>query len=189
MREQAYSPTSRWLHWLTLLFLTANYATAWSVDLLAHTEQWLLVDAHRTIGMLLWSMVLVRLIYRWIVGTPPAEPGLPRWQVWSAHATHWALYGLLLMVPVLGYLYADARALPDLFGTLHLPSFLTADRQIAGELRSLHALAADMLLGLIGLHAAAALFHHYWMRDGVLRRMLPLRPRLDDVNVATPAAG
>lgn len=178
MNEGAYSPASRWLHWLTLILLAANYGTAWSTDLVSRTQEWLLIDPHRAIGLLLWCLVVARLICRWILGTPPAEPGMPRWQVWGAHLVHMALYALLLAVPVLGYLYADARALPDLFGSLHLPSFIPADRQLARELKQLHGLGANLLLGLIGLHAAAALHHHYWMRDGVLRRMLPLRPSL-----------
>lgn len=177
MKHETYGRASRWLHWLTLLLLCVDFGTAWSVDLLPHAQDWLLVDPHRMVGMILWSLVVVRLAWRAIAGVPPAEPGAPAWQAWMAQMTHYALYILLLAVPVLGYLYADARALPDLFGQLHLPSFLPADRQLARSLRGLHGLGANLLLGLIGLHAMAALYHHYWLRDGVLTRMLPRLPR------------
>ena len=173
MKNENYGRASRWLHWLTLLLLCLDFATAWSVDLLPRAQEWLMVDPHRTIGMALWFMVLLRLGWRWIAGVPAPEPAMPRWQAWSAKLTHVALYVLLLAVPVLGYLYADARALPDLFGAVPLPSVVGASRQLARTLRELHALGANLLLWLIGLHAAAALYHHYWVGDGVLRRMIP----------------
>jgi cytochrome b561 len=178
MNESVYSPVNRALHWLTLGLLTAQFLTAWSVDLVSHAQEPLLIEPHRAIGMLLWLIVISRLVCRWVVGTPPAESTTPRWQVWSAHLTHIALYALLLIVPVLGYLYSEARALPDLFGVLHLPSIIAANKQLARQLRDLHGLGANLMLYLIGLHSAAALYHHYWMRDNVLHRMLPMiRPR------------
>jgi cytochrome b561 len=107
---------------------------------------------------------------------PPPEDGLPPRQVQSARAVHWLLYALLFVLPVLGWLNASWRGFPVIMFGLELPKLLATRAPGGGWTGDVHALLATYgLLTLVGLHVAAALYHYFIRRDGVLQRMLPGR--------------
>ena len=92
-----------------------------------------------------------------------------------AKLAHLALYGLMIGLPLLGWLTLSAAGKPIPFFGLELPALLSPDKNLAGDIKEIHETVAELGYWLIGLHAAAALFHHYVRRDDVLRRMLPQR--------------
>ena len=166
------------LHWLTLALTVGVYALIQLHDLLpkgsdarALAKAW-----HETLGVTVFAVVLVRLPLRLWLGVPPALAGTPRWQHLLAGAMHWALYGLLIAAPLLGYLHLNARGTPVPFFGLGMPAFIAPDRALAGQIKEVHETIGTLGYWLIGLHAAAALVHHYLMRDGTLRRMGLSRP-------------
>lgn len=165
------------LHWLTLALLVGVYALIELHDGLpkgsgarALAKAW-----HETLGLTVFAVVLVRLPLRLLLGTPGPLAGLPAWQVRLAGAMHWALYGLLFAAPLLGYLSLNAKGTPVPFFGLDLPALLAPDRALARSLEEVHETLGTLGYWLIGLHAGAALAHHYLMRDDTLRRMLPVR--------------
>ncbi|MFD2378578.1 cytochrome b [Ottowia pentelensis] len=90
---------------------------------------------------------------------------------------HWALYGFLIVMPLLGWLTLSAKGQPIPFFGLELPALMGPDRATAKNLEGIHELIGNLGFFLIGLHAVAALWHHYFMRDDTLERMLPLATR------------
>jgi cytochrome b561 len=93
----------------------------------------------------------------------------------AAHWSEYALYPLLLTQPILGLLHTNAHGdRVNLFFLGDLPAIIGRDRQLATQLLGAHKMVGLVLLGLIALHASAALYHHFWRRDDTLRAMLPL---------------
>ena len=168
------------LHWLTLALMVGIYALIlWHDALPKGSELRTLVKAwHGTLGVTVFAIVLVRLPLRWWLGVPPALASTPRWQHRLASSMHWALYGLLIAAPILGYLSLNAKGTPVPFFGLQMPAFIGPDRALAGNLKEIHEAVGTLGYWLIGGHAAAALVHHYGMHDDTLRRMGLSRPAL-----------
>ena len=166
------------MHWLTLVLLAAVYALIeWrGIFPKGSSAHDLMKTWHFMLGLALWALVLLRLPLRLALGAPPITPAPPAWQHRLALAMHVALYALLIVLPLLGWLILSAKGRPVPFFGLELPALLAPDKALAENLEDLHELIGELGYWLIGLHAAAALYHHYLVRDDTLRRMLPGRP-------------
>ncbi len=171
-----YSAPMRAIHWLTVLVVLTTYGLTYVVDLFArgtperNTTWWL----HISFGCLLILLVAARFVARFTTTVPPTSSALSRPVAIASHAVHGLLYLLLIAVPALGVAtaFVSGKAI-TLFGLIDIASPLTANRTLAHQLEDVHGLMADSLLILAGLHAAAALWHHFVKKDDVLRRMLP----------------
>ena len=120
----------------------------------------------------------MRLVYRLVAGAPASEPTLTPFERFASQATHWAMYGLLLGLPVLGWIGISMFPALSTFGGLTIPALTSPDPDGAKQVLWVHGLFAYFIIGFIALHVSAALFHHFIKRDNVLRRMLPsLKPR------------
>ena len=108
-------------------------------------------------------------------GAPPPVATLTALERIVSHAVHVVLYILLLVVPLLGWAGISAYPALDVFGLFNLPSILPADQALANRILGVHGLLAQILGLLAAVHIAAALYHRFIRRDGVLRRMWPLR--------------
>jgi cytochrome b561 len=103
-----------------------------------------------------------------------AAENIPPWEQTLARAAHWLLYALLLVLPILGWAAASARNWTvRVFDLLTLPQLVPTDAKIGFTAGDIHVALSYVLLGLIGLHVAAALYHYFVRRDRVLQRMLP----------------
>ena len=159
-------------HWLTLALVAAQFATAWLLDLVGELQQLLIV--HRSIGILTWIVVAVRLIWRHAFAhLPPFPASMPKLQQRLAKLNEYGLYGLLLVQPLTGLGNTLLHGRPFALFVWWVPAWFAADKAISHLFQTLHELGAWALLALIGIHAAAALFHGLILRDGVLQRMLP----------------
>lgn len=147
------------LHWLVaalvLFQLVFGESMTAAVDAIADGGQaspgdQTLASAHYWVGLAILALVQLRLGLRIVIGTPPADAATPHWMGLAAKATHWTFYGLLFAAPVTGLL---AYYIFDWMGDVH-------------------SIAKPAFIVLISLHAVAALFHHFVMRDGTLRKML-----------------
>ena len=173
-----YGRLSIALHWLMLLLIAAVYAT---IELKGNFAKGsepreLLKHWHFMLGMTVFALVWLRLIARWLHRAPRSLAGAGRERV-LARLMHLALYALMIGLPLLGWLTLSAAGKPIPFFGLELPALLGASQKLAGQFKELHETAAVAGYWLIGLHAAAALFHQYVRRDGTLQRMLPARQR------------
>lgn len=136
--------------------------------------QWL--SRHKSLGLSILALMLLRLAWR-ALNPPPALPAfMPAWEQRAARATHGLLYTLLLLAPLAGWLYASAAGLSvNWFGWFVVPDLVGKNRALADAFRALHIGLVATLALLVVLHVGAALRHAFWLRDGVMHRMLPWR--------------
>ncbi|WJN60818.1 cytochrome b [Pseudomonas sp. SO81] len=175
--EHRYGGLSIALHWLMLVLMVGVYAC---IELKGNFPKGsepreLLKQWHFMLGLSVFALVWLRLLARLIAPTPRIEPAIAAWQAIPAKLMHLALYGLMIGAPLAGWLILSAAGKPIPFFGLELPPLIGKNPELAGQIKELHELAGTAGYWLIGLHAAAALFHHYVSRDNTLRRMLPGR--------------
>jgi len=166
------------LHWLTVLCVSLAAIFILTRDELdgRALRQWLL-EGHRHAGLLVLLLFAVRVALRIRYGKLPPGGEHSRLVRVLAGLTHIALYALLLALPLLGWTMSSAAGTPVHFFGLTLPALVGEDEDLADTLQSLHVDAAWALLALVTLHLAAALWHHFVLRDHTLRMMLPRRHR------------
>lgn len=172
---QSYDRRTIVLHWLTVLLVAGQWLGAHAIDWFPKGP--LRVDArsmHIVFGVLLGAVIAARLVWRWSAGRklPPADQGLLRVASSGVHAL---LYGLLILTVCLGLANAWAGG-DSLFNVFSLPK-LVVSKDVRGQIGDMHGLCANAILVLATLHAAAALWHQYIRRDGVLARMVPVLAR------------
>jgi cytochrome b561 len=167
------------MHWGTLLLLVVIFAAAWTFG--SATDSATAAGAllvHRSTGVLLWGLTVIRLGWKSSLGRAAALPStISRLQHLGARAAEYALYALLLLQPITGFLQSVLRGKPFPLLGFSFPEIVARDRALTKAFHNFHEITAWALLGLIALHASAALFHHFALRDGVLRAMLPGRRR------------
>jgi len=172
--QTKYSRLSRILHWSMALVIPALFGVGfWMVELTYYSSWYKTAPHwHKSIGILLAMALLLR--WGWLLksGKPPAIAQHSRWQQHASRVVHALLYLLLTLIIVSGYLIstADGRGI-EVFQWFTLPSlgeFFPHQADIAGEI---HRYSAYSLMGLVVLHAAAALKHQLIDKDGTLRRM------------------
>lgn len=172
-----YHPMLVRAHWLTLLLLVAVYALIELHDVFpkGSDAREAMKTWHFMLGLAVFGLVFLRLAMRRLFEAPPIEPAPAAWQHHLATAMHVALYAFLVVMPLLGWLALSAKGKPVPFFGLELPALLPPDKALGKQLEGIHEAIGTLGYVLIGLHAAAALFHHYVMRDDTLRRMSPWR--------------
>lgn len=174
--QESYDGVSRSLHWLTLLFLLVMFTTAWGRNLVPFQWRDFANALHISCGVGVLVVTLARLLWRPFRCVPLGVHQDPFWMRLAAEGVHFAIYALLIAMPLCGWamLSAFGKA-PSIAGLIDLPPILMKDRALAVLLKEIHATMGLVFAGLIGLHAAAAIFHHAVVKDDTLVRMLPLK--------------
>lgn len=175
--EDRYSNLSIAMHWLMLLLLVAVYASILLREVYpkGSDPREALKVWHFMLGLSVFGLVFLRIAFRFLGTTPRIVPAPPHWQHLLAIGMHLALYLFMIGMPLLGWLTLSAAGKPIPFFGLELPAIWPEDKDFARTLKDLHETIGEVGYYLIGLHAVAALFHHYFVRDNTLRRMLPGR--------------
>lgn len=165
------------LHWLMLLLLAAVCATMElkSIFPRGSAQRDALAAWHYLLGLSVFVLVWLRLLARAAGTAPLIEPPPPPWQAMLARLAHGALYALMIALPLLGWLTLSARGTPVTYLGVELPALVGANKPLAGWLKEIHEALATAGYFVVGLHAAAALYHHYVRHDNTLRQMLPVR--------------
>jgi cytochrome b561 len=168
-----HAPAIRMLHWVTVALVVAAYALAWSLrDGMPPAQADRLVMLHRSVGVTIALLTLVRIGVRARVGVPGLPSDLPSWQRAAARVSEAGLYAALLAQPALGIAASLLSGKLVLFG-VPMPVPAAPDLAMARGVMGVHGLVALSLLGLIAVHAGAALQHHFIRGDQILVRMLP----------------
>jgi cytochrome b561 len=167
------------LHWLMLLLIVAVYAAIELRGLYPRGSEIreALKTWHYILGLSIFLLVWVRLLARLVGSAPPIVPQLPRWQLFVAHLTELAIYVFMIAMPLLGWLILSGENHAVPFFGVQLPALMGENRALAKQLEEVHESIGNVGYFLIGIHAAAALAHHYVHRDNTLVRMLPARWR------------
>jgi len=171
-----YSAGLRRIHWLTAILVAAAYLLIEQRGLFPRGSNGraLMMQGHFWAGLLVFAFAAWRIVLRVRDGAPPVTPALPAWQAWPARLLHLSLYAFVVAMPLLGLATAwtDGKAVLVPFTGAALPSLLPVDKALAHQLEDLHGEIGEIFYWVIGLHIAAALYHHAWRRDDTLRRML-----------------
>ena len=173
-----YSTASITLHWLMFLLIVAVYATIELRELFpkGSDPRNLLKTWHFMLGLSVLALVGLRIAVRCTRSTPPITPPPAVWQQKLATLAHLALYGLMLAMPLAGWVILSAEGKDIPFFGLTLPPLVGVNEALAHDVEEIHEAVGEAGYWLIGLHAAAGLFHHYLLKDNTLLRMLPGRP-------------
>jgi cytochrome b561 len=172
---RAFDPVLRFLHWLTLFLIAAIFVLAFSIDLASSKEEAVtLIELHRLFGVTVWIVTLGRLVWRQFSHLPNWPVDMPQAMRQAAHWSEYLLYALLLTQPILGLLLTNAYGeRVNLLFLGQLPALVGQDRPLERQLLEIHKTVGFLFLGLIALHASAALFRHFWRHDDTLGAMLP----------------
>lgn len=165
------------LHWATLLLIIGAYASIELREMFPRGSELRegLKSWHFQLGLTVLLLTVARIVLHFRNRIPPVAPPLPTIQRIAASGVHLALYAFLLAMPLLGWALLDLEGKSVVWFGLTLPDLLTTGRGLAESLEEIHETLGKVGYGLIALHAAAALFHHYIQRDNTLTRMLPGR--------------
>ena len=177
-----YGSASIALHWIMLVLLAAVYAAIELREFFpkgSDTRE-LFKATHFMLGLTVFALLWLRLAMRRLGPVPSAAP-TPLWQQLASGAIHVALYIFMIAMPLAGWVILSAEGKPIPFYGLELPPLVGRSENLAGTFEELHEIGGTIGYYLIGVHAAAALFHHYVLRDNVLGRMLP-GPRRSSVS-------
>ncbi|SMO87330.1 cytochrome b [Paracoccus laeviglucosivorans] len=129
---------------------------------------------HKNMGTLLIPLIALRILYRWLHPAPPLPPSVPEWQRRAAGVSHLALYVLLVVMPLSGFVRVRAGGFPiELLDSLGAGPWLAKSEPLARTAEGLHYAAAMLLIAVLVVHVAAALQHALIRRDGVWQRMWP----------------
>lgn len=163
------------LHWLMLVLLAAVYC---AMELRGYfpkgsAARGAMKSWHYSLGISVLVLALARLGISFVRPAPAISPPPRAWQRIGARAMKWALYGFMLVMPLLGWATRSAEGATVMVFGLPLPPLFGASVTLAESIQELHEVGATLGYVLIGLHALAALYHHYIVHDDTLRRMLP----------------
>lgn len=172
-----YGTLSMAFHWLMLLLLIGVYSCIELRELYpkGSDPRNALKAWHFTLGLTIFGLVWIRLGLRLVQVTPTILPPLPGWQRTVSRIIHFSLYAMMICLPLAGWLILSGEAKPIPFYGFSLPPLIAENKELAETLEEIHETGGTVGYFLIGLHAVAALYHHYVVRDNTLKRMLPWR--------------
>jgi cytochrome b561 len=175
MVTTTYNSLAKALHWLVFLLLVAQFTVAWTMPHIGRGAQPVgLIAWHFSIGMTILLVVLIRLGWRTVSIVPPVPADLSPALRLLSRVTHALLYAVMIALPVLGWINANARGFTAwLLGVVPMPALVSTASPFGGAMGDIHQIFAWVLLGAAGLHVLGALYHQFILRDGLLRRMVP----------------
>jgi cytochrome b561 len=170
-----YTYTAIRLHWLIALLIFVVFPLGvYMHELPLSPEKLRLYSYHKWIGVTIFLLALIRVYWR-ATHRPPAMPDTMKdWEKFAAHAAHYALYVLIFIIPLSGWLMSSAKGFQTVwFGVLPLPDLVGKNKELGDMLQKVHEVLNFVLLGTVIAHAGAALKHHFIERDDILIRMVP----------------
>jgi cytochrome b561 len=173
--SERYTPAAIALHWLVAILILANLGLGlYTVDMPLSPQKLRNFSFHKWIGVTVFLLAAARL--SWRLGHPAPSPpdAMAAWERNAARATHVLLYCLFFAAPLTGWLFSSASGFQTVYlGVVPIPDLLSKDKALADALKLAHKSINYTMAGMIVLHVAAALKHHFVDKDDVLRRMLP----------------
>lgn len=175
--ELRYGAVAQLFHWLIVALIITQFVLANKAgDLPLGPAKIAVLAQHKSFGMTIFTLAILRLLWRLVNPVPAIPATIPRWERLGAHISHWALYALILITPLFGWLMSSARNFPvSWFGLFTFPDLVQPDKAKYELFHDIHEVLAKTIFCIALLHAGAALKHHFFDRDNVLRRMLPVR--------------
>jgi cytochrome b561 len=173
--ENRYGLIAITLHWVMAVIVIGLICLGlYMVRLPISLEKLKLFGWHKEYGILVLMLVLLRFCWRFWSIQPKLPPYIARLQQFAAHAVHYLLYALMIAMPLTGWMTSSAAGLQvSFFGLFLMPDLVAPDENLRILLASIHEWLGYALIAVICMHAGAALQHHFYHKDDILRRMLP----------------
>ncbi len=175
--DQRWSYGLQVIHWLMALMIIGMMIVGWIAASLSFSP--LKVELffwHKSVGILLLGLVIVRIVWRLFERRPAWPAAMPIWERWAARTAHTALYGLMIVTPLSGWVINSAAKIPfKVFGIWTLPSIVSPDEAIQTLAEQIHLGCFILFAAVLALHTAAAVRHHFFLKDNVLEGMTPVR--------------
>jgi cytochrome b561 len=180
---EVWGSVAKFLHWsIAILVILMMIGGKTMGDLPNGPDKMWVYSMHKSMGLTILALMLLRLVWRLFDPRPAAPPGLGKLARTASRTVHASFYVLLIVMPISGWLYNSASNFPlKWFGLFSVPALSGPDKELKHFAHEVHETVFLIILGVLVLHVAAALKHHFIDRDSVLRRMLPfVRPRSGD---------
>lgn len=173
MSKARYTSVAIILHWVMALLIFVTWSIAVVVhDMPLSPTRITGLSWHKWLGVTIFFLVILRLLWRATHPAPALNLSMPVWQERIMQFTHIALYLLMVMIPVVGWLMSSAKGYTvNYFGLFELPDLVGKDKVLGHQLKEIHEFMANGLMALVGLHILAALKHQFIDKDGLLARM------------------
>ena len=176
MKSQQYSNIAKFFHWLIAGLIVSQYVLAELSERAEHQqkilEQLALLANHKSIGMTILILAILRIGYRLSHPAPALPSSMAKWQIKASNLSHWLLYGALFALPISGWLMSSAKSYSvSWFNLFSFPDLVSANESLADFFHQIHHTLAEALFVLALLHIAAAIKHHLIDKDTVLSRM------------------
>jgi cytochrome b561 len=171
LAAERYNRGARALHWAIAVLVIANLASGLLHESLEGVIR--LIPLHKATGMTVLALTILRILWRFTWRAPPYPPAMSGWQITLARIVQGGFYALMVIMPVSGWIMASAGKYPlSWFGLFDLPKLaVTRDGLVYLAGRNAHEVLGWLFLAMVVLHVAAALRHHFVLKDEVLRRM------------------
>lgn len=171
--RHTYGIIAQWLHWFMAVLLIAMFVLAYyMMDLGDAATKKPFYDLHKATGLLLLGLVLLRLLWRFINLQPQLPTSMPQWEQISAKLNVVALYMLMLAMPITGFFMSSLGGRQISFYGLFTIAPLMYNKAIAGIFKNGHVIASYIFIAIFALHVLGALYHHFFLKDNILKRML-----------------
>ncbi len=173
--EATYGSLSKFFHWLIFFLVSVMLLVGFFMDDLPESMQPMVYMMHKSTGLLILGLMILRLLWRWTNKTPEFPSTMGRLQKIGAKVVHALLYIILLLMPLDGWIMSTAAGrIPTFYGLVTLPfPGIEHNHALAHQLAELHGILAYALLALLVLHILAAFKHHFINKDNILTRMMP----------------
>jgi cytochrome b561 len=169
-----YGLVAQSLHWVVAGLIVYQFVLAQRAEAATLFQQLGILGRHKSIGLTIFALAALRLA--WNLASPRPDPpeDEPRYRLILARATHGALYALIFLLPVSGWIMSAAANIPvSYFGWFTLPNPVSPRQEWVEPLQAVHGALFATLTAIVIIHSAAALYHHFVLKDDVLRHMLP----------------
>lgn len=174
-----YTPVAQIIHWTVAALIIMQFALArMAKDLPLGGRKLELLARHKSLGMTVLALAVLRLTWRLFNKPPHLPAAMSKLERLGAYVSHWALYSLIFLMPLTGWLMSSAKNYSvSWFHLFTWPNLILPNEQAFDILRNVHNSLAKLLFVVAIVHVVAAFKHHFWNKDDVLRRMLPFTYR------------
>lgn len=175
-QKARYGGVARFFHWSIAGLIVLQFVLAKLGEMAEDGGELLralaLLANHKSVGMTVLALAVLRVSWRFIKTPPRLPAGMPNWQQTASHVSHWSLYALIFAMPISGWLLSSAAAYSvSWFGVFTWPDLIEPSKAWRSAMHSTHEVLGRLLLAVAVLHILAACKHHFLDRDDVLRRM------------------
>lgn len=173
--DERYGAFHQLLHWLIGLAMIGMVILGFVMeDITPKETRYFVYGIHKSLGVTVLFLVIIRLFWRFTNPIPHLPAGMPAWQQWLAHATHLALYVVMIGMPLSGWIMSSSAGYPvNLWGMGELPEIYGKDKTMNDITHELHEIGGWAVVLFVSLHAVGAFYHQFIRKDGLLMRMLP----------------